>query len=88
MKTRDSFLHKPEINIPGYRSYKDFQYMLWQFFEYPMEFRNVSALVYFVISFSVIVISIANFCVESEIIDDLHGEMLIQYRGILHYLRV
>eukprot|EP00111_Clytia_hemisphaerica_P005121 TCONS_00014748-protein len=68
MKCRDGFLHKRETKLPGYKYYRDFQYTLWQFFEFPKEFKNRSAMVYFVFSFALIFASIAIFCVESEIL--------------------
>ena len=82
MKNRDGFLYKRVLNMPGYKYYRDFQHTLWQFFEFPKEFRDQSAMVYFVFSFSMILVSIAIFCIETEIVYDLNGIKLKEYMHI------
>ena len=82
MKDRDGFLYKREVKIPGYKYYRDFQHTMWKFFEFPREFENQSAMMYFLFSFGMIIFSIAIFCVETEIVDDLNGIKLKEYMYI------
>lgn len=82
MKDRDGFLYKRAVKTPRYKYYRDFQHTLWQFFEFPREFGNPSAMIYFIFSFSMILVSIAIFCIETEITKDLHGIELRDYKYI------
>lgn len=88
MKVRDGFLHKRDVRIPGYKYYRDCHYTMWQFFEFPKEFSHVSAMVYFMFSFTMIIISIAVFCVESEIIIHLNGFKLEEYYHIQNSIEI
>ena len=79
MKNRDGFLHKRDIKIPGYKYYRDCHHTMWQFLEFPKEFPHPSAMFYFIFSFTMIIISLAVFCVESEVILNVKGVKLKEY---------
>lgn len=73
MKQRDSYLHKSRVIIPGYYTYNNIRYFLWKFIEHPKEWPNSAAMAYSFFSLFLIFASIAVFCVESEVHDELHG---------------
>ena len=73
MKDRERFLHKIHRVLPPVEVYSKFKYQCYIFIDFPLLYRNVGSLAYFIFSFSLILISIMIYCVDSEFILTRHS---------------
>ena len=63
MKEKENFLYKDKKPIPP--RFNRMKLKIFQFLDFPLDFQNKSALLFFIISYAFIIISILLYCAES-----------------------
>lgn len=89
MKNRESFLYRPKKELP--KAYKDsFAYRCWMFFDKPKQFFIPwLAKSYFLLYYLAVVLSIALFCIETEMYLHLdHKHSKEEYQAVHTYIEV